>query len=108
MRLLLYALLIYVLCNALIVWSSEPTAFEETIIENDAYYPSVTICPNRFGQTNDTFETFEDIMEEIETLKGQHKGNFYISRHFKTGYVKGSIQLLFFYHVKISIGYSMT
>ena len=84
-RLLLYTLLIYVLINALMLWISEPTTFEETIVENEAYYPSLTICPNEFNQTNDTFETFEDVMNEIDKLKQEYEGNIYISRHFKTG-----------------------
>ena len=84
-RLLLYALLIWVLVQALIVWISEPTAFEEIIAKEDAYYPSFTICPNDYGQHNDSFKTFEDVLAEIERVKQLLKGSLYMSLHFQDG-----------------------
>ena len=47
---------------------SEPTAFEEAEVENQAIFPSFTICP-RANYVMDNFTNFQDVMDALEDFK---------------------------------------
>ena len=51
----------------------EPSTFEETIVENDARLPSLTLCPNDNYVVNKSIESFEDVAQEIESAKIKYK-----------------------------------
>ena len=48
----------------------ESTTFDEAIVDNEARFPSFTLCP-AFGNSysNKSIESFEDVAEEIENVK---------------------------------------
>ena len=64
-----YLILVYVLFNSIQTLMDEPTTFEETISENNAELPSITICPDYPNPTNITIESFEDTLKAIEFEK---------------------------------------
>ena len=53
----------------------ERTTFEETIVENGARLPSLTLCQDSFNKeyNNNPIESFEDVAEEIENIKTKYK-----------------------------------
>ena len=67
-----YMILVYVLFNSIQTLMDEPTTFEESLLENNAELPSLTICPDYPTPTNITIESFEDILQAI----GFEKKNF--------------------------------
>ena len=74
-----YSILLYALVHALIVWRSE--VMEEVMRENDAYYPSFTICHTDVLQNNEAFESFggvesrklkkDQLLSQDHTMFGQ-------------------------------------
>ncbi len=72
---LLYLALIGVIINSFIVWYQEPTTFETEDLENEAFYPSFTLCGVPFD--NDTFESFEDVTAAINEVKDNFKAYAY-------------------------------
>ena len=48
----------------------EPTAYEETIVENEAILPSFTLCPlNHHDSVVKSIESFNDVTQAIENTK---------------------------------------
>ena len=58
----------------------ERTTFEETIVENGARLPSITLCPDSNEYSDKSIESFEDIEEDITNSKKQFKITYY---HYK-------------------------
>ena len=48
---------------------SEPTIFEEIQVENEATFPSLTICARKMDNFQDNFTDFNDVMEALRELK---------------------------------------
>ena len=48
----------------------EPTTFEESISHEVASLPSITFCNRQWSE--DSFKTFEDVMDAIEETKKNH------------------------------------
>lgn len=62
----------------------EPTAFDERMIENDARFPSFTLCSfeERYFKpgTQDHIESFEDVMTAFEFAKTKYTGEMQIMK----------------------------
>ena len=62
----------------------EPTAFDERMIENDARFPSFTLCAfeERYFEpgTQDHIESFEDVMTAFEFAKAKYTGEMEIMK----------------------------
>ena len=55
----------------------ESTTFDEAIVDNDARFPSFTLCPLGNSYSNKSIESFEDVAEEIENVKLNIKIKYY-------------------------------
>ena len=55
----------------------ESTTFDEAFIENEARFPSFTLCPHGNSYSNKSIESFEDVAEEIENVKMNIKIIYY-------------------------------
>ena len=64
-----YLILIGVSIQSLINLMEESTTFDEEFIENEARFPSFTLCPFDNANNNKSIESFEDVAEEIENVK---------------------------------------
>ena len=51
----------------------ESTTFDEEFIDNEAIFPSFTLCPIDNFYSNKSIESFEDVSEEIEIVKTRFK-----------------------------------
>ena len=62
----------------------EPTAFDERMIENDARFPSFTLCAYEESDiepgTQDHIESFEDVMTAFEFAKTKYTGEMQIMK----------------------------
>ena len=62
----------------------EPTAFDERMIENDARFPSFTLCAFEERDlepgTQDHIESFEDVMTAVEFAKAKYTGEMEIMK----------------------------
>ena len=77
-----YMILAYVLFHSIQTLLNEPTAFEETVLENKAEIPSLTICPYYSTPTNIAIESFEDILQGIQFEKKNFKTTIFRTRPF--------------------------
>ena len=65
-----YLLLISASFGAWKTFKEEPTAFQETIAENQTKLPSFTICPLKYDDPeNKSIQSFDDITSAIESTK---------------------------------------
>ena len=71
-----YLILIAVSIQSLINLMEESTTFDEAFINNEARFPSYTLCPVDNFHSNNSFESFEDVTEEIENVKRNFKINY--------------------------------
>ena len=55
----------------------ESTTFDEAFIDNEARFPSFTLCPYDKKNSNKSIESFEDVAEEIENVKTNYKITYY-------------------------------
>ena len=55
----------------------DSTTFVERFVENEARFPSFTLCPNDNSYDKKTIESFEDVAEAIENVKTNFKRSFY-------------------------------
>ena len=59
----------------------ESTTFDEAFIDNEARFPSFTLCPLMLPfdkkNSNKSIESFEDVAEEIENVKTNYKITYY-------------------------------
>ena len=53
----------------------ESTTFDEAIVDNEARFPSFTLCPDD-SYSNKSIESFEDVAEEINNAKLNFKINY--------------------------------
>ena len=61
-------------------WSNlmeDSTTFVERFVENEARFPSFTLCPNDNSYDKKTIESFEDVAEEIENVKTNFIRKYY-------------------------------
>ena len=65
-----YVILLGICIKAWIKLMREPTAYEETIVENEAILPSFTLCPlNHHDSVVKSIENFNDVTQAIENTK---------------------------------------
>ena len=55
----------------------ESTTFVERFVENEARFPSFTLCPNDDSFYKKSIESFEDVAEEIENVKTNFIRKYY-------------------------------
>ena len=63
---ILFALLCYSVIRSYLKYKSEPTAFEETEIDYEATFPSMTFCSRKTDGQMDNYTNFEDIMKTLD------------------------------------------
>lgn len=55
----------------------ESTTFDEAFVDNEARFPSFTLCPQDNSYGNKSIESFEEVTEEIENAKTKFKIGYY-------------------------------
>ena len=55
----------------------ESTTFDEAFVDNEAKFPSFTLCPYDNSNRNKSIESFEDVAEEIKNAKMNLKIRYY-------------------------------
>ena len=55
----------------------ESTTFDERFIDNEARFPSFTLCPNDNDDDKISIESFEDVAEQIENVKSNFERKYY-------------------------------
>ena len=61
----------------------ESTTFDEAFVDNEARFPSFTLCPFDNSYSNKSIESFEDVAEEIENVKMNIKINYFEDEKFE-------------------------
>ena len=61
----------------------ESTTFDEAFVDNEAKFPSFTLCPFDNSNRNKSIESFEDVAEEIENVKMNIKIKYYEHQSFE-------------------------
>ena len=65
----LIALFLFYITSSYLKKITEPTSFEEIETAHSATFPSITVCPRKWGQDN--FQTFEDVKVSIDEFKAK-------------------------------------
>ena len=76
---------------------NSPTAFEEYELLDDTKISSFTFCPSpgyNKQSSDDSIETFEEAMSEIDSAKKKYSATMYWTKSYKKGYV-----LFYLYHI---------
>ena len=69
-----YTILLAVLIKSLKLLLSEPTTFEEIILQNQTVIPSLTLCPFKPENPNySSIQSFEETMEVMESIRSHYK-----------------------------------
>ena len=62
---ILFGVLCYSVIRSYLKYQAEPTAFEETEVENEATFPSMTFCSRKTDGKMDNYTDFKDLMDAL-------------------------------------------
>ena len=72
-RIFFYLIIIGVSIQSWNKLMEESTTFDEEFIDNEAIFPSFTLCPIENSYSNKSIESFEDVSKEMENVKTRFK-----------------------------------
>ena len=62
---ILFGILCYSVIRSYLKYKAEPTAFEETEVEYEATFPSMTFCSRKTDGKMDNYTDFKDVMDAL-------------------------------------------
>ena len=62
----LFCIVCYCFVKSFWNYKAEPTAFEETEVEHEAIFPSMTICSRKIDGKMDNYTDFQDIKKSLD------------------------------------------
>ena len=82
---------------------NSPTAFEEYELLDDTKISSFTFCPSPgYKQSsNDSIESFEEAMSEIDSEKKKYSATMYFTKSYTKGYVLCIGTFMWFWSVSL-------